>query len=255
MSFSEYAQFYDLYYAEKDYGTEVDFVLTLASKFNVSVKTLLDMGCGTGKHLAEFVKRGIDCDGFDRSQEMLLHSQKRLGKTSVNLSLGCLTSFENGKRYDLVVSLFAVMGYLVENANLISGLKTAAKHLNTNGIFVFDGWFGPAVLYEKPEVREHIYQNDNERVVRRAEPIHNPVTQTVTVNYNVDVTNKGTITTSVNENHAMRYMFVQEMRLAMDKADLTMIHCCPFLDFDGELSERTWNVTFVCKRKDNERCL
>ena len=158
MAFSEYSHYYDLYYADKDYAAEVDFVLDLAARFGNTPKTLLDMGCGTGRHMAEFIKRGLKCDGFDLSSEMLSHARKRLAGKGANLSQGNLTDFENGKEYDLVVSMFAVMGYLIDNHDLVSGLKTAAKHLCPKGIFIFDGWFGPAVLSQGPEKRRHQYK-------------------------------------------------------------------------------------------------
>ena len=149
MPFSEYSTFYDLYYADKDYAAEVDFVLKLAFRFGVEPQNLLDMGCGTGRHLEEFVKRGLKCDGFDLSAEMLSRARKRLPRTGVGLSEGNITDFESGKQYDLVVAMFAVMGYLVDNEHLLAGLRTAQKHLRPEGVFIFDGWFGPAVLAQQ----------------------------------------------------------------------------------------------------------
>lgn len=139
MAFSEYSDYYDLYYAEKDYAAEADFVLELASRFGVKPQNLLDMGCGTGRHLVEFVKRGLKCDGFDLSTEMPSQASKRLAGTDVDLSEGNITNFENGKQYDLVVAMFAVMGYLIDNEHLLAGLHTARKHLRPEGVFIFDG--------------------------------------------------------------------------------------------------------------------
>jgi len=129
MVFSEYSNFYDLYYEDKDYAAEADFILELAARFGDTPKTLLDMGCGTGRHLKEFVKQGLKCDGFDLSGDMLAQAHKRLAGTGVDLSQGNLTDFENGKQYDIVVSMFAVMGYLTDNAQLVAGLSTAQRHL------------------------------------------------------------------------------------------------------------------------------
>lgn len=36
MVFTEYSDFYDLYYADKDYAAEADFVLELASRFGAN---------------------------------------------------------------------------------------------------------------------------------------------------------------------------------------------------------------------------
>lgn len=247
MVFSEYAEFYDIYYAEKEYGAEVDFVMDLASRLGDTPKDLLDMGCGTGRHLAEFVKRGLKCDGFDFSEEMLVQARERLADKSVGLSRGNLVTFENGKKYDLVVSMFAVMGYLIKNEDLVAGLRTARKHLRPRGVFVFDNWFGPAVLAQKPEKRRHEYKNGSDTIVRSVTPELDPVGQNVIVNYEVTVTRDGQAVKATKEAHCMRYMFVQEMALAMDAAGLELIHSCPFMEPDETLSTYTWNVTFVAR--------
>ena len=249
MAFSEYSDFYDLYYAEKDYSAEADFVLNLASRFGVKPQNLLDMGCGTGRHLEEFVKRGLKCDGFDLSTEMLSQASKRLAGTDVDLSEGNITDFENRKQYDLVVAMFAVMGYLTDNESLLAGLRTAYKHLRPEGVFIFDGWFGPAVLAQQPEERCHEYQDGQDTVVRKVTPFLDAIRQTVTVHYDVSINRNGQIIKQIEEDHVMRYMFVQEMALLVQTAGLNLVHYCPFLEADGQLSADTWNVTFVARRK------
>lgn len=249
MAFSEYSDFYDLYYAEKDYSAEVDFVLKLASRFGVKPQNFLDMGCGTGRHLEEFVKRGLKCDGFDLSTEMLSQARKRLPGTAVGLSEGNITDFENGKQYDLVIAMFAVMGYLTDNESLLAGLHTARKHLRPEGVFIFDGWFGPAVLAQQPEERCHEYQDGQDTVVRKVTPCLDAIRQTVTVHYDVSINRNGQIIKQIEEDHVMRYLFVQEMALMMQSAGLNLVHYCPFLEADEQLSTDTWNVTFAAQRE------
>lgn len=245
MVFSEYAHFYDLYYADKDYAAEVNFVLGLARQFADEPTDLLDMGCGTGRHLVEFAKRELKCDGFDLSEDMLTQARERLSATDVNLSQGNLASFDNGKDYDLLVSMFAVMGYLVKNEDLVAGLRTAKKHLRPGGVFIFDNWFGPAVLAQRPEERRHEYNDGRDTIVRAVSPELDPVGQNVTVNYTVTVSRDGNIIKQSQEAHCMRYMFVQEMALAMDTAGLQLLHFCPFMKPNDSLTTDTWNVTFV----------
>jgi SAM-dependent methyltransferase len=207
------------------------------------------MGCGTGRHLEEFVKRGLKCDGFDLSTEMLSQASKRLAGTAVGLSEGNITDFKNGRQYDLVVAMFAVMGYLTDNESLLAGLHTAQKHLRPEGVFIFDGWFGPAVLAQQPEKRRHEYHEDQKIVVREVTPHLDPVNQTVTVHYDVSINRNGQIIKQIEEDHVMRYMFIQEMALMMQSAGLKLVHYCPFLEPDGQLSTNTWNVTFVARRE------
>ncbi len=250
MAFSEYSEFYDIYYADKDYAAEVDFVLELASRFGNYPKTVLDMGCGTGRHLVEFVKYGLKCDGFDLSTEMLIQARERLMSMDVTLSEGNLTDFRNEKQYDLVVSLFAVMGYLIDNEDFLSGLRTARKHLKPSGLFIFDGWFGPAVLAQQPEKRYHEYENGCDTIVRKVTPKLDPIKQNVTIKYEVSVKRNGKIVRQIREDHLMRFMFVQEMALAMEALDLELVYSCPFLKPYERLTTDTWNVAFVAQRKE-----
>lgn len=245
MVFEEYADFYDLYYENKDYGAEADFVLRLAGRFGGKIGTLLDMGCGTGRHIEMFLRRGVTCDGFDRSKHMLDKAACRLAGKPARLNLGDLTRYDGGRTYDVVVSMFAVMGYLVSNEDMVAGLKTARRHLREGGVFVFDGWFGPAVLAQQPEVRTHEHASGGVRVCRKAVPALDPVAQKVTVRFEVSVTRDGAEAKHFAEVHEMRMMFVQEMRLLMESAGLKLAYVCPFMEEDGTLSTATWNVCFV----------
>jgi predicted TPR repeat methyltransferase len=48
-----YANLYDLFHSNKDYEKESQNILNLVSYVEpkVKIKSILDMGCGTGKHL------------------------------------------------------------------------------------------------------------------------------------------------------------------------------------------------------------
>lgn len=249
MAFSEYAHFYDLFYAGKNYAAEAEFILELSARFGLVPKTLLDMGCGTGRHLVEFVKRHVKCDGFDKSPEMLVQASRRLSGDNVTLTEANITDFENGKKYDLVVGMFAVFGYLIGNDQLLSGLRTAYKHLLPGGLFIFDGWFGPAVLTQKPEHRKHEYQDGQDTVVRKASPVLDSTNQTVTIHYEIMIKRKNRGLKRIDENHHVRFMFIQEMAIAMEYCNLELIHYCPFMMPDGKLTSGTWNVTFIARRK------
>lgn len=248
--FSKYARHYDLYYAHKDYSGEVDFVLELASRFGLQPITVLDMGCGTGKHLFELVKRGLKADGFDISPEMSKAARTRSVGLDVGVAQGDLRTFRNGRQYDLVLAMFAVMGYLTTNDDLMAGLKTAREHLRPGGLFIFDCWFGSAVLAQQPEERSHEYQNGKQTVLRKVTPFLDPIEQVVTVHYEVISRDGDGIETVSVEDHRMRFMFVQEMKLAMRACGLDLVYACPFMDLSGKLTAKTWNVTFVSRRAD-----
>ena len=55
-----YAAVYDATYRDKDDAAECDAALALAAKFgDGKIKTVLDLGCGTGRHAAHLAARGL----------------------------------------------------------------------------------------------------------------------------------------------------------------------------------------------------
>ena len=247
MVFSDYARYYDIYYQNKDYSAEVDFVLNIASEFDLHPKTVLDMGCGTGRHLAELAKRGLKGRGFDSSCEMLRHAKAGLDVLGIPIAEGDLRTYRISERYDLVLGMFAVMGYLTKNEDLLAGFKTAREHLLPGGLFIFDAWFGPAVLAQQPKERVHEYKDSGTTVLRKVKPSLDPVTQVVTVHYKVISIQEDGREDLFIEEHSMRFMFVQECKLALENAGLELVHYCPFMEIDGRLTQATWNATFVAR--------
>lgn len=144
---------------------------------------MLDLGCGTGRHSEKLWEQGVAADGFDLSAPMLEQARARLAGRETDLRVGDLRTFRNGRTYDLAIAMFAVLGYLVTNEDWRAGLATAAIHLRPGGLLIFDGWFGPAVLSQRPEPRRHAYVEDGLEVVREVTPELDPVAQVVTAHY------------------------------------------------------------------------
>jgi ubiquinone/menaquinone biosynthesis C-methylase UbiE len=46
--FQKYAEFYDALYSNKDYSKETDYLIALLG--DLSGKSILDIGCGTGRY-------------------------------------------------------------------------------------------------------------------------------------------------------------------------------------------------------------
>ena len=88
-----YASAYDAMYAEKDYEGEVDLLEAAFERFGSRVESVLDLGCGTGNHLAPLARRGYEVAGVDRSADIAADSWGRgcggTGCDSRELDDGC----------------------------------------------------------------------------------------------------------------------------------------------------------------------
>ena len=175
--FSDYAQYYDLLYLDRDYASEAAFVLELIQAHNPKAVSILDLGCGSGAHATHLAAEGYQVHGVDASAEMLDRAKTRQAEAHADQALrlafsqGDIRAVRLDNRFDVVVSLFHVMSYQTSNADLRAAFATAKAHLNAGGIFIFDCWYGPAVLTEKPAARVKNVRNKTVVVTRVAEPI------------------------------------------------------------------------------------
>ena len=188
-NFDLYSEYYDLVYSDKNYQTEANYVHQLIHQYRPTASTILDLGCGTGKHASAFASSGYAVNGVDMSESMLeraVELKKSLPPSvaqRVNFRLGDIRTYRDSSKFDAVVALFHVFSYCTTNADLRAVFETARYHLNPDGLLIFDYWYGPGVLTQTPVTRVKRLQNDRCKVVRVAEPELLPNDNLVNVNY------------------------------------------------------------------------
>ena len=80
--FGAYSRYYNLFYRNKDYAGEAAYVNGLIKKHHPGAKSLLDLGCGTGRHAFLLAEMGFKVTGVDRSEEMLAVARSDLLRLS-----------------------------------------------------------------------------------------------------------------------------------------------------------------------------
>ena len=68
----------------------------------------------------------------------------------LTFTTGDIRDIRLNQRFDVVIALFHVISYQTTNDDVTAAFQTARQHLNPGGIFIFDVWYGPAVLTERP---------------------------------------------------------------------------------------------------------
>jgi SAM-dependent methyltransferase len=217
--FDSYARYYDLLYQDKDYIAEVQYIVSHILKDAPKAKHILELGCGTGAHAEYLARMGYTVHGIDISEEMLARAEARKAGLPVDVAsrlsfgLGDVRTVRAGKIYDVVISLFHVMSYQSSNDDLTAAFDTALTHLSSGGLFLFDFWYGPAVLTQQPDTRVKRLENSDIRITRIAEPLMFVNENVVDVNYDVFIEDKASNTIEqLNEKHRMRYFFLPELK-------------------------------------------
>ncbi len=248
--FQDYAYYYNLFYADKDYRTEAETVSGILKKYNAKISTIINFGCGTGRHDMELEKLGYYCNGIDMSQWMIdiaKENAKAEGR-NITFEVADVREYKAEKKYDAVISLFHVMSYQNSNQDVRNTFRSVRKSLvDTDGFFLFDVWYGPGVLSDKPCVRVKEVEDEENKLIRIASPVMYDRKNIVDVNYEVLVINKKTGKTQIiNEVHSMRYFFRPELEMLLQEAGLQLIDNidCQTL---GETDYNSWTSYFLAK--------
>jgi SAM-dependent methyltransferase len=251
MIFQDYANYYDLLYKDKSYDTECDYIVGLLNKYSKKeVKTVLDLGSGTGNHDAILSKKGYNVTGVDQSERMIAVAKSKQND-SLKFYLGDARDVDLKKKYDAVISLFHVASYQTSNDDLVSYFRTIKKHVDDGGIFIYDFWYGPGVLTDKPTVRVKRLSNNELTLLRIAEPTLVSTSNVVNINYEMAIEKKSTKERFViNEEHSMRYLFIPELVFYMKTAGLIKDESSVVFEewMTGEVqTERSWYVVCIGK--------
>lgn len=249
---SQYADQYDRLYVQKDYGLECDLIETVAERFaRARPRTILDVGCGTGQHAIELAARGYELTGVDLSEAMLAHARRKSASlptaSRVRWVQGDARSFDVGGTFDMAIMMFAVIGYLTSNAQVLEGMRNIRRHLVPGGLFACDFWFGPAVLTERPGDRVRTMPTEHGEVIRTTRTELHILDHTADVTFRLwEMQGKQVIADSC-EMHRMRYYFPQEFALLLSCSGFELVQLSAFPSLDAALTDATWNAFAVAK--------
>ncbi|OPY82100.1 MAG: dTDP-3-amino-3,4,6-trideoxy-alpha-D-glucopyranose [Syntrophus sp. PtaU1.Bin005] len=248
----DYAEAYDALYQDKDYPSECDLVEEIFRKYaSGKIRTILDLGCGTGNHAIPLACRGYQVTGVDLAEDMLQQARLKaqfLTTGQLAFLLRDLRQLSLPDPFDAVLMMFAVLGYSTTNDDVLAALNTVSRHLKPGGLFICDVWYGPAVLVQKPATKEKTIQTPEGTIIRNASGSLDIFHHLCTVHYSLRYFRNGEIFREAEENHTMRYFFPQELAFFMRQAGLEQIDISDINDLSRLPSEGTWNV-LVAGRK------
>jgi len=244
--FAGYADYYDLLYRDKDYSGEAGFVDRTLKRHAPRARRLLELGCGTGRHAIELARRGNVIHGVDLSRRMVAQARsafRRLPavqRKRLSVERGDVTAYSAPHKFDAVISLFHVVNYQLTDRALAAMFRSARDALSPGGLFLFDFWYGPAVLADPPELRVRRVSGPNVRLVRLAEPALNARKSVVDVDFTLYAIDTRTARTrEFREKHSMRFLFRPEIALLARKTHFTVVKTGDWLT-RHPLSRRSW---------------
>jgi SAM-dependent methyltransferase len=158
MPYTRRPELYDVEYAFKDYAAEAAALERTIRTRARQARTLLDVACGTGKHL-EHLRASFDCEGVDLDEGLLDVARSRL--PGVPLHRADMRDFELGRRFDVVTCLFSAIGFVGDPGELAAAAAALARHVEPGGLLLVEPWLTPD---EWVPGRPHVLAHDEPRL-------------------------------------------------------------------------------------------
>lgn len=257
MSFGEtYASIYDELYKDKAYGEETNFVTGVLRRLaGREPNSLLDLGCGTGKHAEKFAETGISIEAFDLSESMISIANRRRELLAPNVrdlihyGIGDARSLSLGRTFEAVTLLFHVMSYMTTDNQVDDVLAVAREHLEPGGFLLFDFWYGPAVVAMPPERRSRLIRDKEQglEIERRTLPSWDKARNTVCIKYEIETRDAGGRSTRTSEEHVVRYFFDDGIEASLTRAGFRLHELREWLSA-APPTEQTFGVYAAARR-------
>lgn len=136
--YNDFAEIYDLIYEFLDYKKTAKKIKKLILKNKkIEVKTLLDVGCGTGRHLS-YLKKDFTCTGVDLSNQLLDIGRKNY--TDIRFIQADMIDLDLKEKFDALICLFSSIGYVKTYENLKKTINNFATHINSGGVVIIEPW-------------------------------------------------------------------------------------------------------------------
>ncbi len=112
-------------------------------------RRVLEVGCGPGLRLAVLRqwRTKYEVEGLDRDPQMLALAARR--NPGVPLHQADLRDFNLDVRYDAILCLFGVIGYMADVGEMTESLTRMRQHLAPKGVLLLEPWLTPDLARDR----------------------------------------------------------------------------------------------------------
>lgn len=243
-SYSSMAQLYDELMNDVDYHKWYEYIDQILKKKELKPRNILEMACGTGNFTEILCNNDYNVTCFDLSDEMLVVAYEKLRKfNNVTILKQNMINFKINESFDMVLSICDSINYITKEQDLINTFDRVYRHLNDNGIFIFD--INSKYKLENI-IAKNIFVNDYEDVFYTWESEYE--NQNSIINFYLTFfVKEGDLYNRFDEVHTQRVYSTDEILAALYKAGFKKIEVFEAFTFD-EPNSKSHRLNFIAHK-------
>jgi SAM-dependent methyltransferase len=242
-----YARFYDLIYHQLRDSVDRKFFL---DQIGLAKGKILETGVGTGRIFIDALKNGADIYGIDISRSMLDILYSGLNQNQYNrVSLQGITDFRFDFKFDLIIAPFRVFMHLTDKRDQLTALNNISRHLNDNGLFIFDVFIPDLNLLLRRAENETDFEGEYEpgkKLKRIISTWPDLLNQTIKILFHLEWDDAGE-TQSEEWVTQLRYFFRYELEHLVERSGFRSYKMLG--DYEGgELARNSQDYIMICQK-------
>ena len=136
----DYPKYYEIAMSFRDIPNEVNVFEECIKRFSrVTVKSMLEVGCGNAPHILELGKRGYKYTGLDLNENMLAYSREKAERHGVEATFvqGPMSAFRIEPPVDFAYIMLGSL-YVADTVELVAHFDSLAASLKPGGLYLMD---------------------------------------------------------------------------------------------------------------------
>lgn len=255
-----YAEYYDAVYQDRDVSGDCRRLLELLTQDRIHLRPtrVLDFGCGTGTHVLELARLGMDPVGIDPSPDMISVARRKRDAASCPARFLCgmaqdaLAHF-GVSSFDGFTSLFNVFNCMSDESEMRDNLEHLHALTGVGGRAVVELWNGSAVLKSEPQVKTRCVihpQNPAVQITQTLTPSVDRAALVCTLQYDLLVHNRNSgDCDELTQRHRIHFLTPLEYRALFEDAGFDVLREFPTRRRDSALTDDDWHVSYSLIRR------